>query len=160
MTDKPVDSCLVWMRRDLRCDDHAALGHALRNARRVWCAFVFDTDILASLPRRDRRVAFIHAALQEVDATLGRWAREAGLAQPQGVGLIVRHGRAVDEIPALAQSLGASRVVASHDDDPVALERDAQVLQRLTRQRVEWVSVKDHVVFERGEVLTLSLIHI
>ena len=40
--DKPLDRALVWLRRDLRVDDHAALYHALRNARQVWCAFVFD----------------------------------------------------------------------------------------------------------------------
>jgi len=40
------------MRRDLRCDDHAALYHALRRFERVYCAFVFDTDILDALPTR------------------------------------------------------------------------------------------------------------
>lgn len=43
-------SALVWLRRDLRCDDHAALFHALRRYPRVYCAFVFDTDILDALP--------------------------------------------------------------------------------------------------------------
>ncbi|MBN9338518.1 MAG: deoxyribodipyrimidine photo-lyase, partial [Comamonadaceae bacterium] len=32
-------SALVWMRRDLRCDDHAALYHALRRYERVYCTF-------------------------------------------------------------------------------------------------------------------------
>jgi hypothetical protein len=46
-----ANSCaLVWLRRDLRCDDHAALYHALRRFERVYCAFVFDTDILDALP--------------------------------------------------------------------------------------------------------------
>ena len=29
-----------------RCFDHAALSQALRNSTRVFCVFVFDTDIL------------------------------------------------------------------------------------------------------------------
>ena len=49
--DKPLDRALVWLRRDLRVDDHAALYHALRAARQVWCCFVFDTAILDPLPR-------------------------------------------------------------------------------------------------------------
>lgn len=154
MMEKPLSACLVWLRRDLRCDDHAALHHALKSARQVWCAFVFDTDILDPLPRRDQRVAFIQAALQEVDATLREWAQASGVEGAARVGLIVRHGRAADEIPALATSLGANRVVASHDDEPQALARDAEVLQALARERIEWVSVKDHVVFERREVMT------
>ena len=54
--DTPVGAALVWLRRDLRLDDHAALHHALRSARKVWCAFIFDTTILDPLPRADRRV--------------------------------------------------------------------------------------------------------
>ena len=58
------DAALVWLRRDLRCEDHAALHHALRSARRVYCAFVFDREILEALPtRRDRRVEFIRDSL-------------------------------------------------------------------------------------------------
>jgi deoxyribodipyrimidine photo-lyase len=54
------DRVLVWFRRDLRDEDHAALSRALHDARAVYCAFVFDTDILEALPdRADRRVEFI-----------------------------------------------------------------------------------------------------
>ncbi|MBL8459951.1 MAG: deoxyribodipyrimidine photo-lyase, partial [Zoogloea sp.] len=41
-----MSSALVWFRRDLRDFDHAALYHALKNYQRVFCAFVFDRDIL------------------------------------------------------------------------------------------------------------------
>ena len=76
---------LVWFRRDLRDDDHAALSAALRTGGTVYCAFVFDTDILDALPsRRDRRVHFIHGSLQALDAAL----------RARGGALIVRHGRA------------------------------------------------------------------
>ncbi|HEY9194282.1 MAG TPA: deoxyribodipyrimidine photo-lyase, partial [Methyloversatilis sp.] len=65
---------LVWFRRDLRVDDHAALYHALRAGGPVWCVFVFDTEILDELLREgwlaDRRVAFIHATIVELDAAL------------------------------------------------------------------------------------------
>ena len=67
---QPLDRALVWFRRDLRADDHAALYHALRAARQVWCAFVFDRDILDPLPRADRRVEFIHDSLVGLDAQL------------------------------------------------------------------------------------------
>ena len=53
--DKPLATALVWFRRDLRSVDHAALYHALKAARQVWCAFVFDREILDPLPRTDRR---------------------------------------------------------------------------------------------------------
>ena len=45
------DRALVWFRRDLRDFDHAALGRALADAREVYCAFVFDREILDALLR-------------------------------------------------------------------------------------------------------------
>ena len=45
-------SALHWFRRDLRDDDNAGLYYALKAARRVHCAFVFDREILDRLVRR------------------------------------------------------------------------------------------------------------
>ena len=62
---------LVWFRRDLRDFDHAALCAALRDSEAVYCAFVFDREILDRLPARaDRRVEFIHGSVIELDASL------------------------------------------------------------------------------------------
>ena len=129
--DKAVPSALVWFRRDLRSFDHAALYHALRFADRVHCAFVFDSAILDALPsRRDRRVEFIHTSLAELDAALDAMARAAGGA---GGGLIVRHGRAEDEIPRLAAALGVDKVFANRDYEPDAIVRDSRVARRWPR---------------------------
>ncbi len=148
-----VDRALVWLRRDLRADDHAALYHALKSARRVWCAFVFDTEILDALPRADRRVEFIRDSLVGVDAELRALGASHGT---EGVGLIVRHGRADVEIPTLALQLDVQAVFANHDDEPAALARDARVRGRLADAGVSLFTSKDHVVFERAEVLTQS----
>ena len=158
-----IDRALVWLRRDLRTDDHAALHHALKSARQVWCVFVFDREILDALPgqtsredgalRADRRVEFIRDSLVGVDAELRALAASHGV---DGAGLIVRHGWPRDEIPALAARLAVQAVYASHDDEPAALSRDAQVRGRLADAGVALHTCKDHVVFERSEVLTLG----
>ena len=98
---------LVWFRRDLRVDDHAALHHALLSSRRVFAVFVFDTDILAGLPADDRRVQFLLDSVTALDARL----RELG-----GY-LIVRHGRAAQVIPELAAGLDAESVFANRDHE-------------------------------------------
>jgi deoxyribodipyrimidine photo-lyase len=148
-----LDTALVWFRRDLRVDDHAALYHACRAARRVWCAFVFDRDILDPLPRADRRVEFIHGSVIELSASLERLAGQHGVS---GVRLAVLHGHASAEIVALAQRLHVQAVYANHDDDPAALQRDARVRGALADVGIALHTSKDHVVFERNEVLTLS----
>jgi deoxyribodipyrimidine photo-lyase len=148
---KSLDAALVWLRRDLRADDNAALYHALRAARRVWVGFVFDSTILEPLPRADRRVEFIRDSLADLDGQLRRLGEQAGVP---GVALLVRHGRAVDELPRLAQALGVQAVYCSHDDEPYALERDAAVRGALAERGIALHDGKDHVIFERDEVLT------
>ena len=149
--DKPLDRALVWLRRDLRVDDHAALHHALKAARQVWCVFVFDRDILDALPRVDRRVEFIRDSLVGVDAELRALAASHGT---EGAGLIVRHGHAAESIAALARTMRVQAVYASHDDEPQALARDARVRGLLANEGIALHTSKDHVVFERREVLT------
>ncbi len=166
---KTMNSVLVWFRRDLRNVDHAALHQALQQAQTVYCAFIFDKDILdpllstidgqpdagtnatsTALPahqgRADRRVAFIHASLIELDAAL----------RAQGGGLIVRHARAADAIPALAAELGVDAVFINHDYEPAAVARDASVARALAADGRTMQSFKDQVVREKDEVLTLA----
>jgi deoxyribodipyrimidine photo-lyase len=149
--DKPLDRALVWFRRDLRTDDHAALYHALRAARQVWCVFVFDRGILEALPRQDRRVEFIRDSLVGLDAQLRALGGSHGV---EGVGLAVVHGHAVHEIAGLASRLAVQAVYASHDDDPYALQRDAKARGALADIGVALHTSKDHVVFERSELLS------
>ena len=40
---------LVWLRRDLRIHDHAALSAALQSCEQVFLAFIFDQTILDPL---------------------------------------------------------------------------------------------------------------
>ena len=145
---KALPSALVWFRRDLRADDNAALFHALKAARKVWCAFILDRDILDPLPRADRRVEFIVDSLHALDAQLRALNPDARL--------IVRHARAATALPRLADELHVQAVYANHDDDPAALARDHLVRGKLAERGVALHTSKDHVVFERSEVLTAS----
>jgi deoxyribodipyrimidine photo-lyase len=149
------DKGLMWFRRDLRAQDNAALSHALRACRQLWCVFVFDTDILDPLLARglqaDRRVDFIWQSVRALDADLRALAQANGV---EGVGLIVLHGRAAGLVPELVQQLQVQAVFANHDDEPAARARDAQVLGDLAHAGIMFHGHKDQVVFERREVLT------
>jgi deoxyribodipyrimidine photo-lyase len=149
-----MSSALVWFRRDLRVQDHAALHHALQSHDRVHCVFVFDKGILDPLPRCDRRVEFILRAVEEVDAAL----------RAMGGSLIVRHGDPRLEVPRLASELGAAAVYVNRDYDPAAIARDNEVNRRLQGAKPGAVSgdpashhfldFKDQVIFDRDEILT------
>ncbi|RYF73763.1 MAG: deoxyribodipyrimidine photo-lyase, partial [Comamonadaceae bacterium] len=153
--DKRFSRGLVWFRRDLRAHDHAALYHALRACQEVLCVFVYDRAILDALPgqdaepradglRSDRRVEFIVESVRTLQERL----------RGMGGELLVRHAVAQDEVPKLAQALQVQAVFANRDDEPAALERDAQVLGALANVGVTFHTFKDHCIFERDEVLS------
>jgi len=146
--DKEFDTGLVWFRRDLRVHDNAALSAALLSCTQVHCVFVFDQEILDVLPRADRRVEFIRETLVELDASLRQ------LAGKPLAGLIVLHAWATDAIPTLASALKAQAVFAAHDYEPQAIARDQTVEATLRAQGIALRTLKDHVIFERREVLT------
>ncbi len=139
------DRSLFWFRRDLRDEDNAGLYHALVSSRQVYCAFVFDRDILEALPSPgDRRVAFIHASVREL--------REA--LRGRGGELLVLQGRSREAIPALASRLGVDAVFANEDYEPAAIARDAQIDRRLAGDGRRLHLAKDQAVFARDEILT------
>ncbi len=136
---------LVWLRRDLRLDDNAALGRAAAACDRIYVCFVFDREILDHLEDRDdRRVEFIHLCISEIEVAL----RAAGSR------LIVRHEAASEAIPRLAAELNVNAVFASHDYEPARRKRDERVRQALAREGRRLETTKDHVIFEQDDVLT------
>ena len=144
----PFEISLVWLRRDLRLSDHAALHQALRRSRRVALAFVFDADILQPLldqgARADRRLNFIQQSLRELDADLRR----------MGSALFVETGRAVECVPRLAARLGAQAVFFNRDVEPDAMRRDAEVAGALAAQAVEFHGFWDHMLLEPDALRT------
>ncbi len=140
-----VDAALFWFRRDLRVTDNAGLYHALKAARRVYCVFVFDRDILDLLPaKQDRRVEFIWESVAALKAAL----------RQLGGDLIVRHARACETIPALAEKLKVDAVYTNEDYEPAAIARDARVCDSLREHGIDFHAFKDTVIFARDEVLT------
>ena len=144
----------MWFRRDLRAHDNAALYHALKNSQQVHCVFVFDQEILDKLPRSDRRVEFIRESLVDLQLQLQQMAGK--INSSSDLMLIVRHAWANAEIPQLAQQLGVQAVFTNHDDEPQAIARDTQVRGALAGIGASLLTYKDHVIFERSEVLSLS----
>jgi deoxyribodipyrimidine photo-lyase len=142
----PFRTGLVWFRRDLRSFDHAALHHALQRCETVFCVFIYDKEILDTLPRADRRVAFIHACIGELATEL----------RQMGGGLVVRHAVARTDIPRLAAELRVDAVFANHDYEPQAMARDNAVATALAADGRPLFTFKDQVVFEKNDVLSQS----
>ena len=135
---------IFWFRRDLRLHDNAGLYHALKSDRPVLPVFVFDTEILDELEdRTDRRLVFIHGALDLVNRQL----------EKKGSTIDARYGSPAKVFEALLEDYDVGTVFTNHDYEPYARQRDALVAGLLQQRGVGFKTFKDQVIFERSEVV-------
>ncbi len=136
--------CAFWFRRDIRIEDNCGLYHALQSGLQVIPVFIFDESILEKLENKeDARVGFIYQQIQQLKLLL----------QTYGSDLIVRHGKPIDVWKQLTSEFRISQVVYNRDYEYYAKDRDHKVSEFLKSRGVKVSSYKDHVLFEKDEVL-------
>lgn len=138
-----VEHSIFWHRRDLRIEDNAGLFKALKSSKSVTPIFIFDSVILSKLPENDRRVDFIHSQIKRLKAEY----------QSQGSDLIVVHGDPIKCIPELCKKMEVEAVFTNRDYEPYARDRDQKLYELLDTQGTQFIGTKDHVVFEKNEVV-------
>lgn len=136
---------IFWFRRDLRLQDNAALDAALSSGCKVLPVFIFDTEILDKLPsKNDARVLFIHQEVNKLKKQL----------EQIGSSLLVYHGKPISAFKIVKERFGEiDSVYANRDYDPYAINRDIEVQKYLEDSNVSFHTYKDHVIFEKDEVL-------
>jgi deoxyribodipyrimidine photo-lyase len=134
---------LFWHRRDLRIEDNAGLYKALKLGSEVQPIFIFDTSILEELPKNDQRVLFIYQEIQRLKSEYSAL----------GSDLLVYYGNPLSVFKELIKKATVSYVVTNRDYEPYALERDKAVFEFLQQHNIEFLGAKDHVIFEKNEVL-------
>jgi deoxyribodipyrimidine photo-lyase len=134
---------LFWHRRDLRFDDNAGLYKALKSGHSVQTIFIFDRNILDKLPKTDQRVLFIHDAIKALKAKY----------QSFGSDLKVFYGEPKAIFQKLISDDKIAQVYTNRDYEPYALERDKAIFQLLQKKEIELIGAKDHVIFEKSEVV-------
>ncbi len=134
---------VFWFRRDLRLNDNKALHYALREHVHVLPLFIFDEDIINSLPKDDHRVSFIYDVLEDMHKELMK----------SGSGLRIERGRPVDVLQKLCRDLPVEAVFCNWDHEPYGRDRDDQVARSLKDQGVAFTQYLDHMVMDMDEVM-------
>ncbi|WGW03174.1 cryptochrome/photolyase family protein [Tropicibacter oceani] len=132
---------IVWIRRDLRLSDHAALHAASATGRPVIPVFIRDAlvDGLGAAPKWRLGLGVDHFA--------------KSLAA-KGSRLILRSGPAVDVLTALVRDTGAAGVYWMRAYDPGSVDRDTKVKAALKDLGVEAQSFAGNLLFEPWSVQT------
>ncbi|MFM6945176.1 MAG: cryptochrome/photolyase family protein [Bacteroidota bacterium] len=134
---------IFWFRRDLRLDDNHGLFKALQLGFPVLPIFIFDPNILHSLPKNDRRVAFIHETLKTIQQALVE----------VGSSLEVVYDSPLAAFQKLCAQYIVQHVIANHDYEPYAQERDKSIKSYLASHSISFETFKDQVIFEKAEIV-------
>jgi deoxyribodipyrimidine photo-lyase len=136
---------IFWFRRDLRLYDNTAMYYALQEDEPVLPLFIFDSEILDDLKdKSDARVNFIHDQLSDINQHL----------KEIGSGVLVKHGKPEEIFKSLIEEYDIQSVFTNRDYEPYALERDRKVDNILQYKGIGFYDFKDHVIFEKEEILT------
>jgi deoxyribodipyrimidine photo-lyase len=135
---------IFWFRRDLRLSDNAGFWKALKSGYPVLPIFIFDKAILDRLEDKDdARVSFIHKALSDLDGSL----------KLLGSGIQFFYGSPLASMEELNESYNIKAVYLNRDYEPYARQRDKGVQKYWEFKNVPVFGAKDHVIFEKNEVV-------
>ena len=141
MAEAPV---IVWFRRDLRLSDNPALNRAAESGKPVIALYIMESGLERPLGGASRW--WLHHSLTDLSKRLSR------LECP----LIVRAGRADDEIETLIGETGADHIVWNRRYAKDGRDRDARIKSRLKSKNITAESFRANLLSEPWEIETKS----
>lgn len=142
MAERDREATLLWLRRDLRLDDHPGWQAALEGGGPVIPVFILDPLVEAQYGAAPR---------WRLERALESHARDLAA---KGSRLILRRGRALDVLRDLIAETGAARVVWGRVYDGEGRRRDTEIKSALGQDGVEARSVNASLLFEPWTVAT------
>lgn len=134
---------IFWFRRDLRIHDNRGLYEALNGSNRVIPIFIYDTEITDKLKKEDPRLTFIENALGGINNAMKRNRCTTGIYRGTPKAIFKK----------LIREFPIENVIANHDYEPYALQRDKEIKNLLKEKGIHFTTFKDQVVFEKNEVI-------
>jgi hypothetical protein len=119
---------LVWFKKDLRVEDHAALTTAAQHGA-VLALWIYEDAVITAEDFDARHLGFANECLAELEQNL----------QAMGVQLLRRRGDAVQVLEELWQQTHFSRI-HSHQEtgNAITYQRDLAVIAWTKARNVEW----------------------
>ncbi|MDC0389767.1 DNA photolyase family protein [Flavobacteriaceae bacterium] len=134
---------IFWFRRDLRLKDNAGLFHALNENDKVLPIFIYDKNTLNKLNKSDHRVDFIEYSLKKLN----------DLLKKNNKSISIYYGKPVKVFSELIKKYNVTKVYSNKDYTPYSIKRDKKVEELLKVNNIDFNSYKDHVLFEKYEVV-------
>ena len=134
---------IFWFRRDLRLHDNVGLFHALSKSKNVYPIFIFDKDITKNLNKDDYRLNFIKEQINLMNEKLKKYE----------CSINIFYGKPLDVFKNIISKTEVEKIVFNKDYEPYAIKRDCAIKELVTKNNIEFIGYKDHVIFEENEVV-------
>ena len=126
---------LVWFRQDLRCSDNPALALACQEHETVVPLYIRDDDVT---PIRGAQSWWLHHSLCSLGNTL----------ETMNLSLILREGPACEIITTLVEELSIDKVYWNRGYDPLMIQRDTLIKQKLCERGIDVMSCNGSLLNE------------
>lgn len=138
---------LFWFRRDLRLEDNTGLYYALQQETEVLPLFIFDRNILDDLEdQEDPRVSFIYEQVLQLKKEL----------EEKGSTLLIKYGTPEQAYAEIFENYQVEAIYTNRDYEPYAIKRDKTIEKMAKEHGTTFMTFKDQVIFEPGEILNGS----
>lgn len=135
---------IVWLRRDLRLIDNAALVWASENAEQLVLAYVHAPEEDGSWAPGAASRWWLHQSLAALSAELGSLGQR----------LVIMRGPTLDALRRLIAATDAQLVCWNRLYEPASIARDTEIKRSLQTDGIQARSFNSALLFEPWEVLT------
>lgn len=131
---------LVWLKRDLRLQDHQPIYSALKNGKKTLLLYIFEPILKTNPHYSERHFNFIKQSLQDLNSQLADYNSQ----------VLVVEGECISILDKL-KSVTNFNTLFSHQETGISVtfERDKQVANWCQHHKVEWHEFENNGV-KRG----------
>lgn len=135
-------AAILWLRSDLRLDDHPALEAALKSGLPIIPVFVWDPKAEGAWPLGAASRWWLHHSLQSLSDQL------KGL----GSKMILRSGPSIKELLSLAQQSNADRIYFCERYEPYARECEDQLISQAKKSGIQCFRHSGNLLFHPDQI--------
>ena len=138
MITKNIPIAVVWLKRDLRLQDHEALSSALSSNKMVLLLYVAENSLISNDHFSNRHLNFIKQSLKEMNSRLNFYNSE----------ILSVSGEMLETMEILGREFSIKEVY-SHYETGINLTyyRDRFLKKWLIKNNIEWIEKRQHGVF-------------
>ena len=138
MSSSNVDKMIIWLRQDLRLQDHPSIKYAIENDLKVTFVYILDENEQTDWPMGAASKWWLHHSLKGLKSELAKLK----------IDLILKKGRPQEVLLELAEASGAKTISWNRSFEPHHLKKDSEISNFLHKKELSVKVFNSALLFE------------